>query len=200
MFHFILFFAFGSAIPNLLRCCFCIVSAVASLLFLAGCYPVGCILVREMAMVTAISKTSMEILFSSPISIIWSGDIPTTVVVRVRGFRSQSNLHFGENACAYTHTHTYTHNSIFIYYYYYCIFHFHRNIHHPNVVMLMGTCTGPLQKDMFLVLVPLQIAGSLHSILHVEHDKLSIMDTVCIIKDIVNGIMNVHAGCYYYWS
>ena len=114
MFHFILFFAFGSAIPNLLRCCFCIVSVVASLLFLAGCYPVGCILVREMAMVTAISKTSMEILFSSPISIIWSGDIPTTVVVRVRGFRSQSNLQFGENACAYTHTHIHTQFDLYL--------------------------------------------------------------------------------------
>ena len=58
---------------------------------------------------------------------------------------------------------------------------------HPHMVLLMGKCSGPLQKDMFMVLEPLQPL-SLYNILHKEHGRFSLLEAVGILCDVTSGM------------
>jgi len=52
---------------------------------------------------------------------------------------------------------------------------------------MMGSCTGPLQQDMFQILEPMQISGSLYSTLHHEQKKYSTVESICVTRDILEG-------------
>lgn len=69
-------------------------------------------------------------------------------------------------------------------------------MHHPNIVLMMSSCTGPLTQDMFLILEPLDASGSLHNILHHNQKKYTTFESICIITDILEGRLKHNSSNY----